>query len=450
MRILAVIAARNEGDVIYHVVRDLIENGVEVYLIDDGSADNTVAEAGRWLGRGLIHIERIEPSCTPCYVWRELLAMKERLVRELNPDWCIHADADEFREAPWAGMTLAQAIDVVDAAGYNAIDFRLINFRPTDNSFIPGSDVRKSLVWYEEGAACDRIQVKAWKHNCDIPVDLVSSGAHEAQFQGRLVFPIRFLLRHYPLRSLEQMRFKLGPDRHDRFDATERSAGWHVQYDVFGGGEPVLWDPGTLHPFDASAIRLELLDAYTRQPSSFDRYRAHLLEERMRLRNELIAERAEVSRIARAEAERAARLAEVEASLANMKLQCTREILAFSARCAQLLAGGKNRICIWGAGSGGLRALHFLQHLKIRVHAFIDGDPQKIGKSIRRHPVLAPAALGTKPWRRETTGVFVASAARQQIEGHLAAMGWRDSRDYFSIPQIVLDQAGTATRSARA
>jgi hypothetical protein len=216
-----------------------------------------------------------------------------------------------------------------------------------------------------------------------------------------------------------------------------------------GGGEPTLWDPGALQLYDAAAIRLELLDAYTRQPLAYDRYQAHLLEERKRLRDELIAERAEVSRISRAEVERATQLAGIEASLAETKLQCTREILAFSAQCAQLLAAGKNRICIWGAGSGGLRALQFLQHLKIRVHAFIDGDPQKIGKSIRRHPVLAPAVLGTKPWRRETTGVFIASGARQQIEGHLTALGWRDSRDYFSIPQIVLDQAGLSSRSAR-
>jgi len=38
-------------------------------------------------------------------------------------DWYIHHDADEFREAPAPWSTLKEAIQAVDAEGYNAIDF---------------------------------------------------------------------------------------------------------------------------------------------------------------------------------------------------------------------------------------------------------------------------------------------------------------------------------------
>jgi hypothetical protein len=66
-RIVALIAAHNEGDVIYHVLGDLIANGVAVYFIDNGSTDNTVAEAERWLGRGLLRIEHFPEDCGSCH-----------------------------------------------------------------------------------------------------------------------------------------------------------------------------------------------------------------------------------------------------------------------------------------------------------------------------------------------------------------------------------------------
>jgi FlaA1/EpsC-like NDP-sugar epimerase len=125
-------------------------------------------------------------------------------------------------------------------------------------------------------------------------------------------------------------------------------------------------------------------------------------------------------------------------------------VSAFSTQCSQFLAARKKRTLIWGAGSGGVRALQFLRQLRIPVHAFIDSDPGKIGTSIRRHPVLAPAALGTSPWRRASTAVFIASSARQQIEVQLASLGWRSCHDYFSIPQAVLDQTRLVSPSIRA
>ena len=41
--VVAIIAAYNEADIIEHVVRDLIDQGIHVYFLDDGSTDRTVA-----------------------------------------------------------------------------------------------------------------------------------------------------------------------------------------------------------------------------------------------------------------------------------------------------------------------------------------------------------------------------------------------------------------------
>jgi hypothetical protein len=191
-RVIALVAARNEGDVIYHVIKALVDEGVEVYLIDHNSGDNTVEEASGWLNKGLIHIERFTgeggAGDGDRYVWAELLRRKEELARELKADWFIHHDADEFRESPWPGVSLRDGIRVVDSLGYNAIDFDLFNFRPTDDSFEPGSDVRQSLRYYEDGADFDRVQIKAWKKG-KTGIDLQSTGVTRQGSRAGRYFP---------------------------------------------------------------------------------------------------------------------------------------------------------------------------------------------------------------------------------------------------------------------
>ena len=168
--ITAIISAHNEGDVIYHVIGDLIRQGVSVYLLDHRSTDNTVEEAAKWLGKGLFHIEKFPDDSHYAeenrfqYIWRDILKRKAELASQLDADWFIHADADEFRESPWPGLTLREAFYVVDRLGYNAIDFELLNFRPVDNSFVPGEDVREFLKYYERAEDYNIRQVKAWKN----------------------------------------------------------------------------------------------------------------------------------------------------------------------------------------------------------------------------------------------------------------------------------------------
>lgn len=261
LKIIAIIAAHNEGDIIYHVIGDLIANGVSVYLIDNQSRDNTVQAASRWLGKGLMHIERFPEEsgfpieCADEYRWREILLRKEQLATQLGADWYIHADADEFRESPWDGMTLHAAISRVDQAGYNAIDFELLNFRPTDNAFIPGEDVRTYLTGFEWGEDFNSLQIKAWKHT-GVRVDLASHGGHNVSFPGRKIFPVRFILRHYPIRSQEHGIRKVFQDRKQRFSRVEREGGWHIQYDhIASESHQFLHAADTLIPYNGNSVR---------------------------------------------------------------------------------------------------------------------------------------------------------------------------------------------------
>lgn len=299
-KVVALISAFNEGDIISRVLEHLVENGVSAYLIDNHSTDDTVEQASGWLGRGLIGIESF-PSTgdTGRYAWGEILKRKEELAATLDADWFIHHDADEMREGPFPGLNLKEAIAWVDRLGYNCIDFRTIEFRPTDDAFRQGDDPKQHFQFMEEGLFVDRVQRKCWKAG-PTPVVLHESGGHDVAFEGRRIFPVRFILRHYSIRGQQHGLRKVLAERKPRFESSERQRGWHVQYDAVRDASHEFVRPlESLTPFDLDRARFELL-----LPSDIAREildRAHGVENR--LRQEIATREAAQEQAARARSE---------------------------------------------------------------------------------------------------------------------------------------------------
>ena len=85
--VVALVAAHNEEDVIAAAIGDLVDQGIGVVLLDDASTDRTVAEAERFLGRGLLRIERLaeaDPAAPHRFSLRRLLARKQTLAAEIR------------------------------------------------------------------------------------------------------------------------------------------------------------------------------------------------------------------------------------------------------------------------------------------------------------------------------------------------------------------------------
>jgi hypothetical protein len=266
-RVVALISAYNEGDIISQVIQHLVENGVESYLIDHHSSDDTVARASTWLGRGLLRIEEFpEESGFPAEFtnilnWRAILKRKQQLAQELGADWYIHNDADEMRESPFPGLTLKEALRWVCERGYNCVDSELYNFWPTDDTWEPGkTDPKTHFQYFEPAAEYDRLQRKSWRAQPQ-EVDLVASAGHDVSFPGRRVFPIPFLLRHYRIRSQAHGLRKVFDERINRFDAKERAERWHVQYDGMDREQSFIRSKTSLLRFDLAAEQLRLLTA---------------------------------------------------------------------------------------------------------------------------------------------------------------------------------------------
>jgi uncharacterized coiled-coil DUF342 family protein len=259
--VTAIMAAYNEEDIIGLSIQHLVEQGVSVYLIDRASTDATVAEAQRFVGKGLIAIEVLpDESGLPAQdaqrsTWGRILERKQKLAQELDGDWFIHHGVDEFRESPWPHLDLCQAIRRVQEAGYNAIEFAAFGFPPTDDNYRKGDDLRATFRYCEPARRFDRLRINAWKKS---PVDLVSSGGHEAIVPERRVFPVRFLLRHYPIRTQAQGERKILQEREARRDPAERALGSYARYDGVESGARFIRDPATLSTYDPDAIRLQL------------------------------------------------------------------------------------------------------------------------------------------------------------------------------------------------
>jgi glycosyltransferase involved in cell wall biosynthesis len=199
MRIVALLAFRNEALVLRRTLSHLYSQGIETCLIDNDSTDSSLKIAQSFYGKGVFRIERLPYK--DCFKLLDVLVFKEKLVQEIDADWFIHHDADEIRETPWQDSTLKQGIELVDRQGYNAINFDEFVFMPTssDEAF-EETDFVETMRHYYYFSPNSLHRVNAWK-NIGQPVNLHQHAGHQVVFDGRNIFPQKFILRHYIILS---------------------------------------------------------------------------------------------------------------------------------------------------------------------------------------------------------------------------------------------------------
>jgi glycosyltransferase involved in cell wall biosynthesis len=222
MRVVALLASYNEERFIGGCIEHLVDQGADVYLIDNESTDNTVEIAERYAGRGLIGIETFPRNGV--YRWRPLLERKAALAESLDADWFLHVDADEIRLPPRSSSTLGQALAEVDRLGFNAVNFQEYTFVPTRES--PNHDhpdFQRTMRWYYPFRPWFPHQLKAWKRQPG-PIDLASSGGHRVDFDGLRIYPQSFRMRHYLFLSVDHAIRKYV---RRTYDEQELESGWH-------------------------------------------------------------------------------------------------------------------------------------------------------------------------------------------------------------------------------
>lgn len=228
-RVVAITTAYNEEDIIASSLRHMIEQGIEVYVIDNWSTDTTAEIARGYIGRGVINVELFPETDPQSYQRMNLLQRVEELCLSLQADWYILYDIDEIRNSPWHDVSLREAIYHVDQCGFNCIDHTVLTFRPVDD-FMTDQGLEQ-MKFYELGRNPGFfVQLKAWK-NVGKSVQLHPSLGHNISFDGRQIYPYKFLLRHYPIRSQKHGEQKVFIERKPRRDAEAVKKGFHNHYD---------------------------------------------------------------------------------------------------------------------------------------------------------------------------------------------------------------------------
>jgi glycosyltransferase involved in cell wall biosynthesis len=96
------------------------------------------------------------------------------------------------------------------------------------------------------------------------------------------------------------------------------------------------------------------------------------------------------------------------------------------------LLNGHAGVIVWGAGPVGKAFALELKSQKVRVRAFVELDPRKIGQTIHDAPVIAPDGL---PEYRDSFAIAAVGLpnAREEIRAVLNEQGWVEGKDYVAV-----------------
>ena len=248
LKIQAIVTCYNEEDIIEHTIKYLVEQGIYVHIVDNWSTDDSWDIVQKYVQISRFVTSEKFPTDGPSetYDWGNILRRVQEIAMNNsdNFDWFVHHDADEVREAPFESIAhLRDGIIIADRCGFNAIDYTVINFVPIPDSYNGTQDITQYLRYCSFGNQYgDMKQVKTWK-SCD-NINLVDSSGHHVQFIGKeqKIFPYKFLLRHYSLRSKEQAQRKIFKDRKPRWNKQELKKQWHTHYNKINNSRDLEWN----------------------------------------------------------------------------------------------------------------------------------------------------------------------------------------------------------------
>lgn len=222
MKAIAILTVRNEQRFITQCIAHLHAQGIETIVVDNQSTDDTVALAWRTAHLGLKYVLTLPFHNSFNLV--EILANVERLSYDIDADWFMHVDADEFHEPIDRNGRLIDVIKKADSDGYNAINFIEYAFFPTSEN--PNHDhayFQDTMNWYYAYCPSQYRRVNAWKKR--VKIDLVSGAGHCVNFDGLKIYPANQVMRHYICLSKQHAIEKFCRRTFAQDEVTQR--GWH-------------------------------------------------------------------------------------------------------------------------------------------------------------------------------------------------------------------------------
>lgn len=242
-RLLGVLLCYNDGDLVADAVRYLIEQGHDVIAWDHGSDDATAQVLGHLRG-DLVELRTIPRSFDFYRLYPEM--SRHLLANYVDRyDWISWPDQDEFLEGADRRRSYREWIEEVAASPYDWVQFRNFNYwwtKTDDRSVVSAVErVRHYSLWPDCGP-----RIRSWR----------ASATNEREFNHNPPkgerYPALFNLRHYPMRSEQQMLRRLERDR-----AGLRRGGSNYHYDNMSSWRQRLTIPSaSLHSDNGGELDL--------------------------------------------------------------------------------------------------------------------------------------------------------------------------------------------------
>ena len=235
-RVVAFMAAYNEEDIIVQSIKKWTDQGISVHILENWSTDGTYDLVRDLESRLPVTVERFPKDGPSEYFdWGAMLQRIEELSKEIQADWFVRRGADEILTSPWPGINYRDGLYLVNQEGFNCVDHTIVEFHPIDDGFETGMDHEAYFRHFDLKNLSHPKQRKAWK-NFGEPISTIPSAGHDVVFEGRRIYPFKFLIKHYSFRSQKQGERKVFRERKARWNPKEKARGWHIHYDSMQEG----------------------------------------------------------------------------------------------------------------------------------------------------------------------------------------------------------------------
>jgi hypothetical protein len=215
--LLGVLLCYNDADFLVESIESLRESGHHVIAWDHGSNDETPRILRKLRGE-LVEVQTIPRS----FDFYKLYPEMSRHLIDCYADkyqWFSWPDQDEILEGPDRSKTYREWLDEVIDSPYDWVEFRNFNFWWTSDDDPTVTSVVERVRHYALFGDCPP-RIRSWR----------SSATNERIFNHNPPlgerFPTPFNLRHYPMRSEEQMVRRL---EHDRVGLASNGSNYHYQ-----------------------------------------------------------------------------------------------------------------------------------------------------------------------------------------------------------------------------
>lgn len=220
MKIAALIAIRNEELYIGRKIRHLQSEGIDIYILDNASTDNSIRIC---LDNGIPKDQIIYLPFSGYFDLSAQLSKKHALRLSLPHDWIIHTDADEIITSIDGGSTIRQAIDIADEQGYNVINCEEFVFIPEDDQIdYSRRDYVREMQYYYYYCPQPHRLMRIFKNS--IQSSNLKFGGHGFPKGSRTLSPQHLALRHYIGLNMGMIKSKYG---NRKYSPEEIEKNWH-------------------------------------------------------------------------------------------------------------------------------------------------------------------------------------------------------------------------------